>query len=137
MNILSKIQTLWAADSALNALLPATRLTTGRVAPDTILPYATLSGPELRQEGCSNMTYYDRGRVFIQIWSQTYAQGRAIQDRVCAANGSFRGADIVLEDGSVMNLRLETRNVLEEMDEPTERVWQFTVEFVADVGMTR
>lgn len=103
MNLEQAIREHWAATSALNSLLPATRLVTGRVR-SLALPYATLLRTGTRNVCHTNAGRIDAIALRIELWHDDYAAGRAV---VAAIDAAFSTASLVLSGGAqVLSLRL-------------------------------
>ncbi len=127
MNIEKGIQTRWPTISALEALLPVARVFTGRAPAGTVKPYASIMVASMPTAGRSDKGMYRDPDVRFQVWSDTYAVGKAIQD---AITDGFENADFALDDGVVNDMRQVDATGLQE-GEAVDDVWQFVSIFSA------
>lgn len=121
-SVAEQLHALWAADSTLHAALPATRAFTGRVPHSTTMPYASLTQPMGSRAGQGTINRRADEQWQIQVWSEDYATGEAIQRAIAAA---FDNADAELANGNILKISVESQFVVEE-EEPDSSVWQIT-----------
>lgn len=130
MNLEQAIHERWAASDALNALLPAENLKTGRSFGDG-MPYATLARVENRTIlRTSAGDALDEVRLRVNVWHDEYDAGRAVAEEVKAAfdRGSFAlsGNDRVVQ-------MLRTNDFASQQE---DGAWRFTTEFLVQVYLS-
>ncbi len=127
MNIEKGIHTQWATIDALVALLPASRVFTGRAPAGTTKPYASITVAAMSTGGRSDKGMFRTPNIRIQHWvtKDTFANGKAIQS---AIEAGFENADFDLDDGAVHDVHhVDSAHLLEE--DPAESLWQFVTIF--------
>jgi hypothetical protein len=120
----------WAASPALEALLPAAKLTTGLARGET-LPYATLArtGGRVTLRTNSGDTVEEVSLRF-HVWHGDYDAGSAIVGQVLAA---FESSDFALASGArVVQMRRTTLAATQQDDGD----WQFAIEFLAQIRLS-
>jgi hypothetical protein len=123
MNLGQAIHTQWAADTALNTLLPAaTKLSTG-TAFDATMPYATIlrTGTESVSTSNDGVTVANV-QVTVKVFSDNYDTGAAIADAVVDA---FDAKELALT-GSDKVLSISADEPVEEQDAET-LVWTWSI----------
>lgn len=135
MNLPAIIHTRWAAASALNTLLPAARVFTGRIPAETANPCARLHFPGSARGKMSDKASERATQVRISHWvdEADFGTGQDIQD---AIEEAFDNYDAALEDSRLVNLRLDNSYVLQDA-ESTNKEWQFVTQFTATVKKDR
>jgi hypothetical protein len=123
MNLAQVIHQRWAANSALNNLLPAARVYTG-LSFDPAEPFAVISKEKDRPE-----TYHSDGSAIdvvglrIQVFHDHYDAGAAIMHQIKTAfdrtNFDLAGSDKVLNINRANDSERQT----------DDGVWQFTIDF--------
>lgn len=127
MNIEKGIHTQWATIGALVALLPASRVFTGRAPAGTTKPYASIAVAAMPTEGRSQLGMFRTANIRIQHWvtKDNFDNGKAIQS---AIEAGFENTDFALDDGTVHDVHhVDSTHLLEE--DPTEPLWQFVTIF--------
>jgi hypothetical protein len=123
MNLAQVIHQRWAANSALNNLLPAARVYTG-LSFDPVEPFAVISKEKDRPE-----TYHSDGSAIdvvglrIQVFHDHYDAGAAILHQIKTAfdrtNFDLAGSDKVLNINRANDSERQT----------DDGVWQFIIDF--------
>jgi len=134
MTIHAAILAWWADDETLAALLPATKVYTGRVPTGVTLPYASLSQPSGASGGRSSGSDYTDLAIRVQVWTETFTEGQAIADAVeqALANRST-GLD---EDSRIVDTTHDSTFSVQESD-PETKVWQFVVQLTVARARSR
>ena len=127
MNIEKGIHTKWATIAALEALLPAARVFTGRAMGSPVKPYASIIVAAMPTEERSDKGMFRAANVRIQVWSTDYDSGKAIQS---AIEAGFENTDFALDDGTVFDMQHDDSAALQEEDS-TDSIWQFVTIFTA------
>ena len=127
MNLEQAIHAHWADSAALESVLSADRLTTGRTSRGTT-PYATLQLRAIRRELPTNQgPAAIRIDFRINVWHDQYDEAKTIAEQVAEA---FDRASLELADSDrVARVRHATDTVRQHADGR----WQWTVDFVARV----
>jgi hypothetical protein len=126
MTLEQAIHKHWADCPALEELLSADRLSTGRSL-GTPAPYATLRRESTQPVCRTNAGRLDEVGLRIDLWHDGYSAGRAVVDQIDAA---FDGCWLDLDDErQLMALR---RTGLSERQHD-DGLWQFTLQFSARV----
>lgn len=126
MTLEQAIRAHWAATSALNDLLPVTRLVTGRTR-TLASPYATLLRSGTRNVGHTSAGRIDAITLRLELWHDDYAAGRTV---MTAIDTAFRTATLTLSDGQqCLSLRVSGQSD----HAPEEGPWQFVLEWTARV----
>jgi hypothetical protein len=127
MNLSQVIHQRWAADGALSALLPASRLSTG-MSVDPTPPYAVITRQSDRPAAVfSDGSAVDRVGVRVQVFHDNYDAGAAIAQQVKAA---FHLAEFALA-GSDKVFGMQRINDFERQGD--DGLWQFVVDFQCTV----
>jgi hypothetical protein len=128
VNLEQAIHEHWADCAALESLLPAERLTTGRTRSGTP-PYATIEPRVIRSQFPTNEGPAASETNFrIHVWHIAYDEARAIAEQIRAA---FDGATLELA-GSDQLARL--RHATDSIRQHADGVWQWTIDFAARVS---
>jgi len=130
VNLEQVIHQRWAAAQALNALLPAENVKTGRSAGDPV-PYATITRLENRTVFRTNAgDALDEVTLRVNVWHDDYDAGRAIAEQVKAAldrsDFALSGSDRVVQ----------MRRTNDSASQHDDGAWQFTVEFLIEVYLS-
>lgn len=129
MNLEQAIHQRWAASDALNALLPAEKVKTGRSLGDS-MPYATIARLKNRTVLRTNAgDALDEVTLRVNVWHDEYDAGRAVAEQVKAA---FDRSDFALSDGDRVVQMLRTDDFASQHD---DGAWQFTTEFLVQVHL--
>jgi len=127
VNIEKGIHTIWPTIDALEALLPVARVFTGRAPAGTAKPYASIVVAGMATNARGDKSMFRDANVRIQVWSDTYAVGKAIQ---AAIIDGFENRDFALDDGAVADMHHDDSAALRESDS-VDSVWQFVTVFSA------
>jgi hypothetical protein len=129
MNLEQAIHQRWADTAALEALLPAARLATGRSQGD-VMPYATLAREQNRAALRTNAgDALDETILRIDVWCEEYDAGHAIAEQVKAA---FDRSAFDLSGGDrVVQMRRSSDSASQDAD----GVWRFTLRFLVHVHL--
>lgn len=127
MNIAKGIHTIWPTIAPLEALLPVARVFTGRAQGSPVMPYASVMIPAMPTVGRSDKGMFRVPNVRIQVWSEDYASGKAIQTALVAG---FENLDFDLDDGHIDDMHHDDSGEFQE-EKPTGDVWQFVTVFSA------
>ncbi len=133
MKIAKGFQDKWSTIAALEALLPAARVFTGRIPSGTAQPYAMITIPTGPHTERSDKRMRQTYNVRIQVWPLTYDTGEAIQ---AAIEDGFSNIGMDLDDGNVSDVRHVDSAQLQEED-TTDSSWQFITVFDAVAGKDR
>jgi len=127
MNLEQSIHQRWATRGELDALLPASRLSTGGSS-SGVLPCAVLSRTRTRRFLRANTgESLDEVALRIDVYHETYDAGRAVVDLVLAA---FDGSRFDLAGGGRV-LRMRRSN--EVYTRLADGTWLFTLEYIVRV----
>ena len=122
MNLAQVIHQRWAADEALNGLLPASRVYTG-MSVDPTTPYAVITKQSHRPMAyLSDGSTVDQVGVRVQTFHDNYDAGAAIVHQIKVA---FHQAEFALS-GSDKVINIQRSNDFEHLDR--DGVWQFVVD---------
>ena len=124
----SAVNAIWAADTALTALVPADRLITGRVPPSEKMPYVRLEPETGGNTIRSNASLYQSERVSFHIWSDTFDAGRQIAPLVRAA---FASMAFDWGSGAVLDMRWDGPPATRQTTDPEIKAWETVVTFTA------
>jgi hypothetical protein len=133
MNIGQVLHARWAANNALNTLLPVAKVMTGTFfAIDPVFPYATITRP-----GDTTEDYDNEGaakervtvRVTVYHHRDNYDEGLAIADAVKSAFD--RSAFDLSGSDKVLNMQ---RTGYEELQDEKDN-WYFVIDFVCTVHL--
>lgn len=127
MNIEKGIHTKWPTITALEALLPVARVFTGRAKGSPAMPYASIVVAAMPTSDRSDKGMFRDANIRIQVWTDDYDVGKAIQTAIIAG---FENTDFALDDGDVYDMHHDDSTALEEPDS-TEPLWQFVTIFSA------
>ena len=129
MNLEQAIHQRWADTPALEALLPAARLKTGRTRGDP-MPYATLSRRRNRTRLRTNAgDAIDEVALEIDVYCDDYDAGRAIAAAVQAA---FDRAGFDLPGG---DRAVQMRRADDAASQDADGTWQFALQFLVQVHL--
>lgn len=134
MNLETKIIERWGSLPLLTALLPATRVVTGRHAADPDKPYCSLALSALRQTGRGNRKHEYVASVLFRVRAADYTTARDILDLVVDEYGFGDWSEVQLDDCALSDF-LFISSTLEQHDQPTDRDWLLTMAF--DAHLTR
>ena len=128
------IHQLWAADSALSALVPPERFCTGRVPPSQEMPYCRLELPGGSGIQRSNRTLYEKRPIVFHVWTDTFDQGDAIAPEIrrVLANREFDW-----QSGGVTDCRPQGPPSTSQTALPEIKAWETVVTFAANTWETR
>lgn len=130
MNLEQAIHQRWAATDALNSLLPAENVTTGRSLSRST-PYATLvrqrSRPALRTNTADAV---DEVTLRFNVWHDDHDAGLAIAQQIKAA---FDRGRFALAGGDRV---IEMRRTGDWATQHDDGVWQVTIEFLVRVYLS-
>jgi hypothetical protein len=135
MNLSAAIHTRWAAASALNTLLPAARLFTGRIPRGTAKPCARLHFPGSVGGKLSDKARERAVQVRITHWvvESAFGTGQDIQDAIEAAFDNYSAA---LEDSTLVKLTHDNSFYVQD-EEATSKLFQFVTQFTATIQKDR
>jgi len=129
MNLEQAIHQRWADTAALEALLPAARLKTGRSRGDS-MPYATLTRERNRTALRSNAgDALDESKLRIDVWCEAFDAGHAIAEQVKAA------FDRTAFDLSGDDRVVQMRRIGDAASQDADGVWRFTLRFLVHVHL--
>ena len=129
MNLEQAIHQRWADTPALEALLPAARLKTGRSRGDP-MPYATLTRQRNRTALRSNAgDAVDETALQIDVWCEEFDAGHAIAEQVKAA---FDRAAFDLSGGDRV---VQMRRTGDAASQDPDGVWRFALQFLVQVHL--
>jgi hypothetical protein len=130
VNLEQAIHAHWAGSPALEALLPAERLTTGS-ASGGAAPYVTLRVRAIRPELPTNGgPAAEEASLRIDVWHERYDEARAIVEQLRAA---FDGASLAVDDPEGV---ARVRHVGVAIEQHADGLWQWSVDFTARVCRT-
>ena len=131
LTLMQAIHGRWAADTALCALLPASRVSTG-TAPGAALPLAVIVAESDRPlAACNDGSTVRSVGVQIVVLHGSYAVAATIVEQVTAA---FDLADFDLDDGRVIDMRKTNGSEQQQQD---DGVWRMVVDFTCMVHYSR
>jgi len=133
MGLLAAIHDLWESEAALEALLPAERVFTGRVPQFKAMPYASIESSTSSPHVRTNDSMARDVGLTIHVWTETYAEGDAIRQEIEAA---FANRTIETDDGNVLDVTIESSGSLQE-DDPSETTWQTVIQLGLLVSRAR
>lgn len=135
MNLSAILHTRWAAASALEALLPAARVFTGRIPDGTANPCARIYFPGSARGKMSDKASERATQVRISHWvdEADFGTGQDIQDAIEEAFDNYGAA---LEDARLVTLRHDNSYVLQDVSS-TSKDWQFVTQFTATINKDR
>lgn len=135
MDLPAKLHARWAAATALNTALPATRLFTGRIPRDTANPCARLYIPGSTAGKLSDKAAERAVQVRFIHWvdEDDFGDGQDIQD---AIEEAFDNYDVALEDSTLVKLRHDNSFHIQPED-PNDKSFQFVTQFTATVQKDR
>lgn len=135
MNLAAIIHARWEDATALNAVLPAERLFTGRIPRDTANPCARLSITGSLAGKRSDKAAERNVEIQIAHWvdQNDFSTGQDVQDKIEEA---FDNYDALLEDSTLINLRHTSSFFLQEENVMPSH-WQFVTQFSATVQKDR
>jgi hypothetical protein len=129
VNLEQVVHQRWAASDALNSLLAAEHVKTGRSF-GAALPYATIarrgSRTALRTSAGDAL---DEVTLRVNVWHDQYDAGRAIVHQVKAA---FDRTDFALAGGDRV---VQMRRTDDSASQHSDGTWQFTVDFLVQVHL--
>ncbi len=128
------LHALWAANSALVAVVPADRAITGRVPPSEEMPYVRLSLADAGNKQRTNATLYQAQRVSFHLWTDTFDAGDAAAPLIQAA---FASMAFNWGSGGVTDMRQEGTPATTQTTDPEIKAWETTVTFTANTWQTR
>ena len=133
MNLAQAIHTRWAADAALNGLLPVTQVMTGiYVAGEPGSRYATVTLCGGRFEGAANDgSSIDTVTIRIQVHYDHYDAGRSIADALLAA---FDRSSFPLSPTDKV-ICMQRTGLPTETQDATGGRWSWTVDFQCRVSL--
>jgi len=127
VNLEQVIHQRWAASEALNVLLPAENVKTGRSAGGPV-PYATVARIGNRTAFRTNAgDALDEVTLRVNVWHDDYDAGRAIAEQVKTV---FDRSDFALSGGDRV---IQMRRTNDSASQHDDGAWQFTVEFLIEV----
>ena len=130
MNLAQVIHQRWAADEALDNLLPAARVYTG-MSVDPTTPYAVITRQSDRPVAyLSDGSTVDRVGLRVGVFHDNYDAGAAIVHQVKVA---FHLAQFALS-GSDRVINMQRSNDFEQQS--ADGVWEFAVDFDCTVYLT-
>jgi len=129
----AKLHELWAADAVLDALLPAARVFTGRVPPETATPCARieLSGSTLSER--SNQSLFHLEIFRVGIWTDDLNEGRLI---LRAVENAFVNLDFEIGEDRVLDAKHDASTLIQSED-PDDTTWQIVCQFTAKTSRAR
>ncbi len=130
----SAINAIWAANTALTALVPADRLITGRVPPSEQMPYVRLEPEGGSNTTRSNKSLYQTERVLFHVWSDTFDVGRQIAPLIRAA---FASMAFNWGTGAVLDMQWDGPPISRQVTDPELKAWQTTITFTASTWQQR
>jgi hypothetical protein len=130
----SAINTIWAANAALVAAVPADRLITGRVPPSEQMPYVRLEPEGGRELSRTNASIYASETILFHIWSDGFDSGRTIAALI---RNAFASMAFNWTSGAVMDMQWGGPAVSRQASEPEIKAWQTTVTFTASTWQQR
>ncbi len=130
MNLEQAIHQRWADDDALNSLVAAEHVKTGRSL-GAVLPRATIARRASRTAFRTNAgDALDEVTLRVSVWHDDYDAGRAVVGRVKTA---FDRTDFPLDgDDRVVQMRRTDDSATQH----TDGTWQFTVDFLVQVHLS-
>lgn len=130
MNLEQAIHQRWAANTTLQALLPAENVKTGRSFGDST-PYATIGRKANRTVFRTNDgSALDETQLKVEVWHDSYDDGRTIAEQVKTV---FDRSEFELS-GNDRVVQMRRTNDSATQDE--NGVWCFGVEFIASVYLS-
>jgi hypothetical protein len=127
MNLLEVIHQRWAAATALNALLPASRLYTGRSG-DPSRPFATIWKRSQRPIAlCNDATDFEEIGLRVQVLHDNHDAAAAIVEQL---KTTFDRTQFPLSGNDAVVLVQHINNWEEQND---DGVWQMTVDLICTV----
>ena len=130
----SALNAIWAANTALTAVVPADRLITGRVPPSEQMPYVRLEPEGGSHTTRSNKSLYQTECVNFHVWSDTFDIGRSIARLIRAA---FASMAFDWGTGAVLDMRWDGPPTSRQTNNPEIKAWQTTVTFTASTWQQR
>ena len=127
------LQDMWAADTDLVALHPASRFYTGRVpivsgdgatAP-TAMPYTRLDTPGGHRGTRTSDTEYPLEKLRFHVWTDTAEEGDAIAD---AVQDCYKDQAFTYSRGRVIDIRYENTDQ-RQITKPSYTAWETVVIF--------
>ena len=128
------IHQLWAADSALSALLPPERFCTGRVPPSEEMPYCRLELPGGSEIQRSNKTLYEKRSIVFHVWTDTFDQGEALAPEIRRV---FANQEFDWQSGGATDCRPQGPPSTRQTALPEIKAWETVVTFAANTWETR
>ncbi|HLA83831.1 MAG TPA: DUF3168 domain-containing protein [Thermoguttaceae bacterium] len=127
MNLEQAIHEHWADTPALEAVLPADRLTTGRTS-SGVPPYATLVVRAIRSQLPTNQGPAAKEfSLRIDVWHHAYQDAKTIAGQIAEA---FDGASLELNESDYL---ARVRHVADTIKQHPDGPWQWTLDFTATV----
>jgi len=127
MNLIEVIHQRWAAATALNVLLPASRLFTG-LSPDPSLPRATVNKQSDKPTSYeSDGSSIDAVVLRFLVFHDRHAEAAAIVHQIKAA---FDRSTFALAGNDVVQLMQRVNDFEEQL---ADGVWQMTIDFECTV----
>jgi hypothetical protein len=130
----SAINSIWAVNTALTALVPTDRLITGRVPPSEQMPYVRLEPEGGSNTTRSNKSLYQTERVLFHVWSDTFDVGRQIAPLIRAA---FASMAFNWGTGAVLDMKWDGPPISRQVTDPELKAWQTTITFTASTWQQR
>jgi hypothetical protein len=129
MSLEQAIHEYWASTAALDALLPAARVTTGRSS-GVAMPYATIEQIESRPTLPTNLgDAVEAVTIRVTLWHDDHAAGHAIAEQVEIA---LDRATLTLPGGGQV---ARFRRLRSSVSQHPDGLWQWTVELRARVHL--
>jgi hypothetical protein len=125
-NLESAINTIWANNAALVAVVPADGLITGRVPPSQKMPYVRLDPQGGQEEYRSNVSVYATERIAFHVWTDTVDAGRAIAPVI---RDAFNSNEFNWTVGAVLDMKWDGPPETQQVTDPEIKAWQTTVHF--------
>jgi len=130
----SAINGLWAANSALVAVVPADRLITGRVPPSEEMPYVRLAPDAGDNTDRTNATLYQAAKVAFHVWSDTFDRGREIAALI---RNAFASLAFDWASGGVLDMRWDGPPASHQTTDAEIKAWETVVTFTAQTWEQR
>lgn len=130
----SAINTIWAANAALVAAVPADRLITGRVPPSEQMPYVRLEPEGGAENGRTNRTLYASEKITFHIWSDTFDVARSIHPLI---RNAFAGLAFDWGTAGVLDMKWDGPPLSRQTSDPEIKAWQTSVSFTCTTWQQR
>ena len=128
------IHAIWAANTALIAVVPADRSLTGRVPPSEEMPYVRVAFSDSGNISRTNKTLYQTQLVTFHAWTDTFDAGDAL---VPLIQNAFASQMFDWGTGGVTDMRQHGAPSTQQTNDPEIKAWETIVEFLAHTWQSR